>query len=140
MSEVKSKIKIAVVGAHLSGQPLNYQLIERGATLLLKTCTAPNYRLYALSGTTPAKPGLVRQDSSHPAYNIEVEVWEIEITAFGGFVVEVPPPLGIGTTILENGETVKGFICENWAIADALDISEYGGWRAYRNSLCNVES
>jgi hypothetical protein len=68
-------------------------------------------------------------------YGIEVEVWEIEIAAFGEFVVEVPAPLGIGATVLENGEMVKGFICENWGIANALDISDYGGWRAYRDSL-----
>jgi len=129
----KSVTKIAVVGAHLSGQPLNHQLTSRGAILILKTRTAPNYKLYALSGTTPPKPGLVRQ--SDRGYAIEVEVWEIEIAAFGEFVVEVPAPLGIGTTDLENGEMVKGFICENWAIADALDISEYGGWRAYQDSL-----
>jgi len=129
----KSVTKIAVVGAHLSGQPLNHQLTSRGAILILKTRTAPNYKLYALSGTTPPKPGLVRQ--SDRGYAIEVEVWELEIAAFGEFVVEVPAPLGIGTTVLENGEMVKGFICENWAIADALDISEYGGWRAYHDSL-----
>jgi allophanate hydrolase len=129
----KSVTKIAVVGAHLSGQPLNHQLTSRGAILILKTHTAPNYKLYALSGTNPPKPGLVRQSDLGCA--IEVEVWEIEIAAFGEFVVEVPAPLGIGTTVLENGEIVKGFICENWAIADALDISEYGGWRAYQDSL-----
>lgn len=125
--------KIAVVGAHLSGQPLNHQLTDRGATLVLKTYTAPTYKLYALSGTTPPKPGLVRQSAGGCA--IEVEIWEIEIAAFGEFVVEVPAPLGIGMTVLEGGEMVKGFICESWAIANAVDISKYGGWRAYQDFL-----
>ena len=127
--------QVAVVGAHLSGQPLNHQLTNRGATLVLATKTAPIYKLYALSGTTPAKPALVRLGNQEAGSAIEVEVWEIAIAKFGEFVVEIPTPLGIGTTVLENGETVKGFICENWAIADALDISNYGGWRAYLKSL-----
>ena len=130
-----SVTQVAVVGAHLSDQPLNHQLTNRGATLVLATKTAPIYKLYALSGTTPPKPGLVRLSNQESGSGIEVEVWEIAIAKFGEFVVEVPTPLGIGTTILENGEMVKGFICESWAIADALDISNYGGWRAYLKSL-----
>lgn len=128
-------ITIAVVGAHLSGQPLNHQLTNRGASLVSLTRTAPIYNLYALSNTTPAKPALVKTDLG---YAIEVEVWKIAIAKFGEFVVEVPAPLGIGTTILENGEMVKGFICESWAIADARDISNFGGWRTYLESLKNV--
>jgi allophanate hydrolase len=127
--------QVAVVGAHLSGQPLNHQLTNREATLLLTTKTAPIYKLYALRGTTPPKPALVKLNNPEAGYAIEVEVWEIAIAKFGEFVVEVPTPLGIGTTVLENGEMVKGFICENWAIADALDISSFGGWRAYLKSL-----
>jgi allophanate hydrolase len=127
--------QVAVVGAHLSGQPLNHQLTNRGATLVFTTKTAPIYKLYALSGTTPPKPGLVRLNNQEAGCAIEAELWEIAIAKFGEFVVEVPSPLGIGTTVLENGEIVKGFICENWAIADALDISNYGGWRAYLKSL-----
>jgi allophanate hydrolase len=127
--------QVAVVGAHLSGQPLNHQLTNRGATLVFATKTAPIYKLYALRGTTPPKPALVRLGNQEAGCSIEVEVWEIAIAKFGEFVVEVPTPLGIGTTVLENGEMVKGFICENWAIADALDISNYGAWRAYLKSL-----
>src|SRR5262249_44238973 len=53
-------LRVAVVGAHLSGMPLNGQLTERGARLLHATHTAPHYRLFALAGTVPPKPGLVR--------------------------------------------------------------------------------
>jgi allophanate hydrolase len=126
--------KIAVVGAHLSGQPLNHQLTSRGATLFLSTHTAPIYKLYALSGTNPPKPALVRLGDHDQGYRIEIEVWEIAIAKFGEFVAEVPAPLGIGTTVLDNDETVKGFICEGWAIASATDISSYGGWRSYLQS------
>lgn len=128
-------IKVAVVGAHLTGQPLNHQLTSRGAKLLATTHTAPIYKLYALTGTLPPKPGLIRLTSdSGEGYKIEVEVWEMPLIHFGSFVAEIPPPLGIGTLLIETEETVKGFICEGYATADAKEISNYGGWRAYLQS------
>ncbi|WAS05194.1 amidase family protein [Gloeomargaritales cyanobacterium VI4D9] len=123
--------RLAVVGAHLTGQPLNYQLQELQARCLRTCTTAPIYRLYALFGGEIPKPGLVRQRAGQPGYAIEVEVWALSATSFGQFVAQIPSPLGIGTLILEDGETVKGFVCESFAVADALDISHYGGWRAY---------
>lgn len=123
-------IAVAVVGAHLTGQPLNWQLTTRGARLIKTSKTAPGYRLYALSGTKPPKPGLVRAEGfSGPG--IEVEVWAVPTHRFGSFVAEVPPPLGIGNTTLEDGSSVKSFICEPYAIADAAEITHLGGWRNY---------
>jgi allophanate hydrolase len=123
-------IPLAVVGAHLSGQPLNWQLTGRGARLMKTTRTAPGYRLYALAGSVPPKPGLVR-DEAFPGPGIEVEVWAVPADRLGGFVAAVPPPLGIGNTALEDGSTVKCFICEPYAIAGATEITQFGGWRKY---------
>ncbi len=124
-------VAVAVVGAHLSGQPLNWQLTGRGARLM-KTCrTAAGYRLYALAESVPPKPGLVRAEG-FAGPGIEVEVWAVPENAFGGFVAGVPPPLGIGSAILEDGAVVKCFICEPYAIAAAEEITRFGGWRAYR--------
>jgi len=123
-------IPIVVVGAHLSGQPLNHQLTSAGGTLLRRCRTAPLYRLYALPGTVPPKPGLVRvTDGSGVA--IEVEVWALPAAAFGAFVAAIPAPLGIGKLKLEDGEAVSGFVCEPCALEGANDISSFGGWRAY---------
>jgi allophanate hydrolase len=123
-------VDLAVVGAHLTGQPLNSQLTQRGARLK-KTCrTAPGYRLYALAGTKPAKPGLARDDQ-FPGPGIEVEVWTIPVNQFGSFVAEVPEPLGIGNVTLDSGELVKCFVCEPYALASATEITHFGGWRAY---------
>jgi allophanate hydrolase len=122
-------VEIAVAGAHLSGQPMNWQLTQRGARLL-KTCrTAANYRLYALA-TTPPKPGLVRDEKFHGP-GIELEIWAMPEDRFGGFVAEVPSPLGIGTVVLDNGASVKCFICEPYAVAPAAEITHFGSWRAY---------
>jgi allophanate hydrolase len=126
-------LAIAVVGAHLSGLPLNGQLTERGATLRTATTTAPQYRLYALPGTTPPKPGLQRVGSGGAA--IAVEVWDVPLSQVGSFLALVPAPLGLGSLTLADGSSVHGFVCEALALAGARDITEFGGWRAYLASL-----
>jgi len=126
-------MKLAVVGAHLSGLPLNGQLVERNATLVRTTRTKNCYRFYALPGTVPPKPGLVRVTDATPK-GIEVEVWEIGYAEFGSFVELIPPPLGIGTLELEDGEKVKGFIVEPYAVVGAEEITQHGGWRNYLKS------
>ena len=125
----ESTVQVAVVGAHLEGQPLNWQLLERGARKLLSTSTSKNYRLYALPDTVPPKPGLARVMENGDA--IELELWEIPQRNFGSFVAEIPAPLGIGSVQLSDGRYVKGFICEPWALNGAQDISFHGGWRSY---------
>jgi allophanate hydrolase len=122
-------VVIAVVGAHLSGLPLNQQLTARGARLLQSTATAPAYRLYALPGVTPPKPGVVRV--AHGGVSVAVELWAMSSAAFGSFVAEVPSPLAIGSLTLVDGRLVKGFLCESCAVQGAQDISIFGGWRAY---------
>ncbi len=124
------EVAVAVVGAHLSGLPLNGELRALGGRLLEAAKTAPDYRLYALTGTTPPKPGLLRVDSGNGAA-IEVEVWALSVEAFGRLVDAVPPPLSIGTIKLSDGRSVKGFLVEAAATAGARDISSFGGWRAF---------
>jgi allophanate hydrolase len=126
----KQYVDVSVVGAHLSGQPLNRQLTSRGARLLKSCRTAVNYRLFALANTTPPKPGLVRT-LGFTGPGIETEVWRLTPRAFGEFVAEVPAPMGIGTITLDDGSEVKGFLCEVAALDRARDITEFGGWRAY---------
>jgi len=126
-------ISIAVVGAHMSGLPLNHQLTDRHAWLDRPTQTAPNYRLYALPGGPPRRPGLVRVGQGGAA--IDLEIWRLSRYDLGGFVSEIPAPLGIGTIELADGSTVQGFLCESYATVGAKDITGFGGWRAYLKSL-----
>ena len=125
-----STVQVAVVGAHLSGMPLNGQLLERGACRVSVTRTAPDYRLFALAGSVPPKPGLLRVGPGEGAA-IELEVWRMPVREYGSFVAAIPPPLGIGTLYLEDGSRVQGFLCEPSALAGSPDISAHGGWRAY---------
>ena len=121
-----TRVQLAVVGAHLSGMPLNHQLTERGARLVKAAKTAAAYKLYSLG----EKPGLVREGDG----KIEVEVWEMPARRFGSFVAEIPAPLGIGTVELEDGAKVKGFLCESYAVQGKEDITKLGGWRAFQKS------
>jgi allophanate hydrolase len=122
-------VALAVVGAHLSGLPLNPQLLERGAVLRVATQTAPHYRLHALPGTTPAKPGLLRV--AHGGAAIAVEVWDVPQREVGSFLAGIASPLCLGTIDLADGQQAHGFLCEGHALAGAPDISAFGGWRAY---------
>ncbi len=123
-------IPLAVVGAHLKGEPLNPQLLDLGAVFDRTTVTAPGYRLYALPNTSPPKPGLVRDpDADGPG--IEVEIWQLTPEAFGRFTASVTAPLSIGTIQLANSHEVHGFLCESFAVTRAQEITEYGGWRGF---------
>lgn len=124
-------VRVAVVGAHLTGMPLNFQLTTRNAVLVEETQTAANYRLFALTEGPVKKPGLLRDESGAA---ITVELWDIPLARFGEFVAEIPAPLGIGTLTLMDGRTVKGFICEPAVLSRAPDITEFGGWRRWMAS------
>jgi allophanate hydrolase len=129
-SPAAGEVALVVVGAHLSGLPLNGELRALGARLLETARTAPNYRLYALDGTSPPKPGLLRVDGGQGT-SIEIEVWALSVESFGRFVAAVPPPLSIGTVKLQDGRGLKGFLLEAAAAAGARDISSFGGWRKF---------
>jgi len=121
------QVRLAVVGAHLSGLPLNFQLTGRNARLVSTTQTAAKYRFYALPDGK--RPGLVQVQEGGAA--IACEVWEMPASQFGSFVDGIPAPLGIGKLELADGSVVNGFICEGVGMTDARDITEYGGWRAW---------
>ena len=123
-------IEIAVVGAHLSGLPLNHELVARGGTLLRAAQTLPVYRFYALSGGPPRRPGLLRVSAAEGAA-VACEVWALPADGFGHFVAGIPAPLCIGTLLLADGTTAKGFLVEPEGLAGAEDITRFGGWRAF---------
>jgi allophanate hydrolase len=125
-------VKLAVVGAHLEGMPLHWQLTSRGASFVGAATTAPTYRLYAMADSVPPKPALVHSEDGAA---IALEVYELDMASFGSFTAEVPPPLAIGTVQLADGSSVKGFVAEPRALTGAEDITHLGGWRAYLAGL-----
>jgi len=123
------EITLVVAGAHLSGMALNHELLALGAKCLAVTKTAPGYKLFALP-TTPPKPGLVRTPE-FAGPGIDVELWSLTPEAFAHFVAALPPPMGIGKVMLQDGAEHPGFLCEAHVLTQARDITGYGGWRAY---------
>ena len=129
----EDRVSIAVVGAHMSGLPLNGQLTELGGRLETRGQDRPVYRFYALPGGPPRRPGMVRVAQGGGA--IELEVWSLPAAEVGSFLRKIPAPLGLGTVTLADGSGVPGFLCESHAIAGAEDITSLGGWRAYLKTL-----
>ncbi|MEM7696356.1 MAG: allophanate hydrolase [Pseudomonadota bacterium] len=126
------EMALVVCGAHMSGLPLNGQLTERGGRLLQATTTAPAYRLLALPGGPPARPGLIRV--AEGGGSVAVEVWALPLAHVGSFLAGIPAPLGIGTVALEDGSAAKGFLCEAVAEAGAQDITHLKSWRNFVTS------
>lgn len=125
----QASIDVFVVGAHLSGQPLNHEIRQAGGTLVRQASTASAYRLYELD-TVPAKPGMVRVDPA-AGESIRGEVWRVPARGFGSFVAGLPQPMTMGTVELADGSTVEGFVCEPFATKGARDITGYGSWLAW---------
>lgn len=123
------RMALAVCGAHMSGLPLNKQLLERDGVLLETTTTATGYRLFALEGGPPYRPGLLRDEQAQS--RIEVEVWSLPRSSFGSLLELIPQPLGLGKVELADGRQVTSFICEPGGIASGEDISSLGSWRNY---------
>jgi len=126
---MQATVELVVVGAHMTGMPLNRELVDLGGQLIAATQTAATYRLYELAEGRPRKPGLLRVATDGAA--VEVEVWSLGTTAFGAFVAAIPQPLGIGTVMLADGRSAKGFLVEAVAVAMARDITSFGGWRNF---------
>lgn len=129
MDTTENHVNVAVCGAHMSGLPLNKQLIVLGGHLVSATKTAAHYRLYKLAGFEPPRPGLIRVPDQGAA--IDIEVWQLPIEQFGKFVALIPAPLCIGTLMQSDGTQVQGFLCESYAISNATDITHFGGWRGF---------
>ncbi|KUM83658.1 MULTISPECIES: allophanate hydrolase [Streptomyces] len=128
---LQPETRLAVVGAHLTGQPLNPQLLALGARLDRTTTTAPVYRLHALL-TTPPKPGL--EHVGEGGAEIEVEIWKMSAAGLGRLLSALPRPMALGSVQLADGTDVPGFLCEPSALTDARDITAHGGWRLYLNA------
>ena len=131
--KAESRISVIVCGAHLSGLPLNWQLMERGATLEETTTTATAYRMFALAGGPPSRPGLIRDTDNGVA--IEIEIWSMPAENLGSFVAGIPAPLGLGKVETRDGRWLTGFICESYVVEGAKDISEFAAWREYIKAL-----
>lgn len=124
--------RVVVCGAHMAGMPLNWQLVQRGGRLVEATRSAPYYKLYALAGDPPLRPGMVRVAAGGAA--IAVEVWELPSRELGSFLPGITAPLGLGKVELADSHWETGFICDAYGLEGAEEITTFGGWRAWLQS------
>ncbi len=130
------QVRVSVAGAHLRGQPLHPALLQTGARFVRVCRTAPRYRFMGFLDLAPPRPGLLRVEQGGGA--VTVEIYDLPMEGFGRLVASVAPPLAIGTVELADGEMVKGFLCESAAAAKALDITDFGGWIAFRDKPAQI--
>ncbi len=122
-------IDLAVCGAHKTGGTLNYQLLDIGAVYKFTTLTAPEYRFYALDHMEPPRPGLVKDIENGD--KIEVQVWKVPAEKLGVFINQIGAPLTFGKITLETGEFVTSFLCEQYAVKNAKEITQLKTWEKY---------
>jgi allophanate hydrolase len=124
---------LMVVGAHLRGQPLAFQLEQSGARWLGPALTAPMYRLVRLD-TTPPKPGLARVGVDEGSA-IGGELWLVGTAMLGDFLAILPAPMSLGRVTLADGTEVVGFGCALDAWRAGEDITHHGDWPTYLSSV-----
>ena len=124
-------LPLVVCGAHMSGLPLNHELTTLGAIFKRIGRTADKYRLYALAGGPPFRPGLLKIEKGAA---IDVEVWAMPRASVGNFLAGIPQPLSLGTIDLEDGTQAHGFLVEAAGVQGAEDITHLGSWRAFLQS------
>ncbi len=119
-----------ICGSALTGQPDHHHLGE--ARLIKPTRTQPHYRLHSVADR---HPGIYRTESS--GISIPGEVYELTLEQFDALLASEPPDLYLGEVTLDDGEVVPAMLypqdlieSRNWP-----DISNYGGWAAYKQSL-----
>ncbi len=127
---MSADFELVVVGAHMTGLSLNGELTSLGALFRRATSTAPAYRLFALPGGPPPRPGLLRVHPDEGAA-VAVEVWALPAARVGDLLARVPPPLCLGTVLLADETAPKGFLVEAVATRGAEDITGHGGWRSF---------
>ena len=123
-------VGLVVAGAHLRGEMLDHQVVECGGTWTGTTRTAPRYAL-CLVAESPPRPGLVDSGPDEGAA-IEVDVWALPPAGWSRFVAAGVPGLAVGRVELGDGRVLPGFVAAASSAASGVDLTPYGGWRAWR--------
>jgi gamma-glutamylcyclotransferase (GGCT)/AIG2-like uncharacterized protein YtfP len=119
-------IPLAVNGTLMRGLPLNGNLLAAGARFVREVTTVPEYRLWSIGDRHPA---MIRVTENGAA--IAVEVWDVPAASLAQILLQEPPGLCIGKVRLADGQETLGVLGEPALCAGQLDITRWGGWRAY---------
>jgi gamma-glutamylcyclotransferase (GGCT)/AIG2-like uncharacterized protein YtfP len=115
-------------GGGMRGGPVHDHI--EGAPLLAELRTAPKYRFYAVRDEFPA---LVATAAGGAA--IVGELYDVPLDMLHHSLLPAEPPeLELGTIELENGSVSFAMLLRRDVLehgAGLLEITKYGGWRAY---------
>lgn len=102
-----------------------------GETFLGEATTAPRYRFYSVRDEFP---GVVDVGTAEGGA-VRGELYDVELrTLLDRFLPGEPPELELGVVELDDGRAVLGMILRSEERGRHRDITETGGWRAYRAS------
>lgn len=121
------RVNLAVNGTLMQGLELNENLLQVGAEFVQETTTAPIYRLWSIQDVHPAMMRVAEGGAA-----IALEIWSVPVTGLASILLQEPPGLCIGKVQLADGEQCLGVLGEPMLCAGQLEITQYGGWRAYR--------
>jgi hypothetical protein len=119
-------LPLAVNGTLMRGLALNQNLLQVGAAFEREAMTAAIYRLWSIDD---GYPGMLRVSQGGGA--IALEIWSVPLAGLGLVLEKEPPGLTIGKVVLATQEIVLGVLAEPFAVEGKLEITHYGGWRAY---------
>jgi hypothetical protein len=126
------KVPLFVNGEGMSGGKVHYSI--EGLPFLGKARTAPRYRFFSVRDEFPAL-WLVDEGG----VSIEGELYEVPLEVIRErFIPAEPPELELGVLELDDGGSSLVVLLRKTAYESGeglKDISEHGGWRAYRASL-----
>lgn len=123
-------VHLAVNGTLMRGLELNINLHRVHATFVREALTEPSYRLWSINDRHPAM-----QKVSQGGAAIAVEVWAVPLKGMATLLQLEPPGLCIGKVRLADGQEVLGVLGEAVLCEGQKEITAWGCWRAYINSI-----
>jgi Allophanate hydrolase C-terminal domain len=120
-------IVLAVNGTLMRGLELNQNLLDVEARFVEETFTSAEYRLWTINDVHPAMQRVLTAGQQ-----IMLELWDVPVGGISNILMQEPPGLCIGKVTLVDGRTVLGVLGEAALCAGQKEITEFGGWRKYR--------
>ncbi|NJN87029.1 MAG: gamma-glutamylcyclotransferase [Leptolyngbyaceae cyanobacterium SL_7_1] len=128
MNPTPTTKRVFICGSALRGQPDHGNLGD--AKFLRSANTRSLYRLHAAeNGWHPAIYKVAEGGVSIPG-----EVYELTLEQFEHLAATEPPHMYPADIVLEDGEILTAFLYPRELVEQYrwLDISDYGGWAAYK--------
>ena len=126
---MSSSIPLFVNGEGMRGGAVHHTIAEH--PFIGYVHTAPKYRFFSVGDRFPALRPVEKGGVSVPG-----ELYRVPLTTIRDqFIPAEPPELELSVIELADGESALAVVLRRVILgaADIVDISDHGGWRAYRS-------